>query len=874
MASYKNIEFDEKMVKFVRHMNAVEEYRETLQGLQMVWDNLTLLGQMSGAGTDMSETRRGFSELTSNLLNELGKKTLQKCVVEMGAKAQVAIDILVRNLFERTADIGFLATDDDVREFIRDHSDDPGTPAHQDATARLRTRFAEYVAKYSVYSDIILLNTAGAVLARLDDTVAVSRTLHPLVQESLTTAGAYVENYGAIDLLPQHASALVYSYRVTDATGNAIGVLCLCFKLEDEVGQIFANLSGPDDWAVLMLLDAAGQVIASSDAFHVPLRTRFEKVLDHDWRVIRFAGREYLATTRATQGYQGYLGPGWFGHVMLPIQHAFNKEAADELHGVDASVLHAVMGNASLFGAELRSIPAKANSIQRDLNRTVWNGNVHRRSQQQGTNQSFSRILLWEISNTGNRTKDVFSRSIADLHETAISSILQDCRFFAGLAVDIMDRNLYERANDCRWWALTSAFRERLANGPVSGDAAEQIAAILRTINGLYTVYSNLIVFDRHGRVIVTSHPELADFSGSVLDEEWAQRVLRLEDSQGYVVSAFAATPTYSGRHTYVYGAAIRAMDGAAVVGGVGIVFDSEPQFRAMLQDALPRNDSGDVMDGTFGVFAERSGRIIASTHPDHQPGDVLGMQTELLSLAPGENQAGIVLIDGVYYAAGAHASAGYREYKGENDPYRNEVIALILAPLCEASASRTRIAHYQRPVVRSNSPGGEATVEIATLRVGDRWFGIRSQHITEAVEHIDTIGIPGAGSDLAGYLMYKERPIPIFDISRIVNDGHASDYPAPQVIILQQDDGTHFGILADDLGEIPEVFKSRLQILPPYIAGGNVLAESIVMTDKPESETLLIVLSIERIASRLAASADAAPSMLLPAPLEELAKI
>jgi len=37
----------------------------------------------------------------------------------MEAKAQVAVDIVIRNLFERTADIGFLATDDDIREFIR-----------------------------------------------------------------------------------------------------------------------------------------------------------------------------------------------------------------------------------------------------------------------------------------------------------------------------------------------------------------------------------------------------------------------------------------------------------------------------------------------------------------------------------------------------------------------------------------------------------------------------------------------------------------------------------------------------------------------------------------------------------------------------------
>ncbi len=36
----------------------------------------------------------------------------------MNFKSQVAIDILIRNLFERRADIGFLATDDDIRLFL------------------------------------------------------------------------------------------------------------------------------------------------------------------------------------------------------------------------------------------------------------------------------------------------------------------------------------------------------------------------------------------------------------------------------------------------------------------------------------------------------------------------------------------------------------------------------------------------------------------------------------------------------------------------------------------------------------------------------------------------------------------------------------
>src|SRR5580704_892655 len=104
---FKGIDLDPDLERIVPYMAIAEEYGGILQHLQSVWDNLSLLGQLSGTGTDMSDTRRAFSELASSLLNQLGTEALKKCLQETTSKAQVAINILVRNLFERTADIGF-----------------------------------------------------------------------------------------------------------------------------------------------------------------------------------------------------------------------------------------------------------------------------------------------------------------------------------------------------------------------------------------------------------------------------------------------------------------------------------------------------------------------------------------------------------------------------------------------------------------------------------------------------------------------------------------------------------------------------------------------------------------------------------------------
>ncbi|MCX8017502.1 MAG: chemotaxis protein CheW, partial [Rhodocyclaceae bacterium] len=568
----------------------------------------------------------------------------------------------------------------------------------------------------------------------------------------------------------------------------------------------------------------------------------------------RFAGREYLATTRPTQGYQGYMGPGWYGHVMLPLQHAFNKDASEMLTGIPPEVLETVMASPTLFGEALRNIPIQADRIQRDLNRSVWNGNVRQSTAKRALAPSFSKILLWEISNTGNRTKDVFSRSIANLHETVVSAILQDCRLLASLAIDIMDRNLYERANDCRWWALTSAFREILAQPDITAEQRSRITAILQTINGLYTVYSNLLVFDEHGTIVAVSQPAEAAWVGRHIGENWARQVLALEDSQGYAVSPFAATPFYGGRHTYIYGAAIRSPDGARTVGGIGIIFDAEPQFAAMLKDALPRDPHGHSQAGCFGLFIDRAGRVIASTRADIAPGQACEIDPAFLALKNGATRTGIVKWDGCHYAVGARMSSGYREYKGEGDAYHNDVAALVCVPLCEAITVAQR-AEIPRLAIRSDRTTEGGTIELATFHVGQTWFGLRSTQVVEAVDRTGMTSVPGAGSEFAGYLMYRGVPIPVFDIRDIANAGPASEGTEYQVIVLQKNENCHFGILADGLGEIPEVLASRLQPLPGLLAGGNVLAEAIVSTDTPGEETLLVILSVERIAARLLAS-------------------
>jgi chemotaxis signal transduction protein len=848
---FKGIELDNDLASIVPHVKVADTYGGALQHLQAVWDSLTLLGQLSGGSTDMSGSRQAFGELAVSLVNQLAREALKKSLLEMGSRAQVAVNILVRNLFERTADIGFLAMDEDIRAFLRSPADEFGG---SEALAALRQRFGEYVSKYSVYSDIIVLDPRGHIMARLDAQASSGLSHDPLIRATIETTAGYVETFRESDLMADRKRTLIYSFRVTDDGGAVLGVLCLCFRFENECDLIFSNLVGSDDWTVVTMLDPDGVVIASSDPFHVPIGAKLAPVLDAEYRVVRFGPAEYLATTRAAQPYQGYGGPGFYGHVMVPLQHVFNRNASHRLAGIAPDVLEGIIHASELFTAEIRTIPSRAEHIQRELNRSVWSGNVSRGATVEAGTAIFSKILLKEISDIGARTKDVFEGAIADLHETVVASLLHANECHAALAIDIMDRNLYERANDCRWWALTSAFSELLSK--LSDQDSQAIGAILRAINNLYTVYSNLIVFDRAGRIVATAGAAGRDPAAATLAGEWVARVLSLADAQDYAVSPFEPTPLYGGGPTYIYGAAIRAPQRGPVVGGIAIVFDSRPQFAAMLNDALPRDGAGAVKPGAFGLFVEPNGRVIACSDDHFAPGDRLAIDPAFLGVTAGAGHSGIAVLDGAYFAVGAKASSGYREYKSARDPYRNDVIALIFARLCDVRTRNSK-PPARSLSVRSDRMRNGAKIDIATFLVGERLFAARADEIVEAIAVAGVVPLPFMPSGMTGVLMYRGSPMSVFDLLRVFEpgDGGAPAERAPaQIIVMTASGGARFGLLVDGLGEITEVLEDRLTFLPPLVASQDMFADAAIAPNGAEDDDLIAVLRADRLLENLSA--------------------
>ena len=101
--------------KFMSVMPQVKQYATKLESLNDWWGSVALIGKINSHRLaavildDMQSTKEKFGELHSNLIDNLLFEHVNKVIVNNTAKAQVTIDILIRNLFERTADVAFLA---------------------------------------------------------------------------------------------------------------------------------------------------------------------------------------------------------------------------------------------------------------------------------------------------------------------------------------------------------------------------------------------------------------------------------------------------------------------------------------------------------------------------------------------------------------------------------------------------------------------------------------------------------------------------------------------------------------------------------------------------------------------------------------------
>ena len=825
--------FSSKSGRLLRYMPRVQLRRQELQRVEASWDSLALLSSLStlsseaSSGGDLGRARRDFAALSSEMMAGLEAASVRNVLEHLGAKAQTGIDILVRNLFERTADIGFLATDAVLVAAL--------TPGNALTREAVQARLREYALKYSVYDDILLFDAEGrlcaSLLARDGGVPATSPQDMAFLKAVQASDGPYVEHYAVHQFCADPAltqmPTLVYAHRVM-AGATLVGVLCLQFSLADEMPAIFNALQGGDEQGhgtVLAIADALGRVIGSSDALQLPRGWVLPQADQTGARLVRYLGREYLLVVRDGHVFQGYAGPGWRGLAMIPLDMAFHD---DDEH-INSPLMQEAVHSTDLLEDKLRDIPRHAAVIQSALERSVWNGllDLNRLATEgaaaQGRDIVFARTLLSEIGNTAHKTAQAFTSTLQDLNYVVIESMLRDMQDRASLAMQILDRNLYERANDCRWWALTPQFVASLQAGRTHCADAD---AVLAYINSLYTVYACLFLFDRQGRVMAVSRPEQAHHVGQPVQGDWARQTLLLETSQDYTVSAFEPSQFSGDKPTFVYSAAVRDPGTGAVLGGIGIVWDAASQLASILADCGEGAHADDLL-----AFVDATGAPVCS----HGQAALLADAAARLQVLQGER---IVDVGGALYGAGAHSGNGYREFRAR-DGYDHGLRCIMLRNLCQPGARGARSPAGDRGASRGERVDADHAVQMATFYVAGHWLGLPASQVLLAAPDAGIVNAGGIHSPFVGLAQVGSKAYPVIDLHPLVTPPggatvHGQAHARQLIVVRVESEGgkdQELALRVDELKAVLEVDKHRIQPMVLQGREGISLIDAVVQT-------------------------------------------
>ncbi len=222
--------------------------------------------------------------------------------------------------------------------------------------------------------------------------------------------------------------------------------------------------------------------------------------------------------------------------------------------------------------------------------------------------------------------------------------------------IEIIDRNLYERSCDVRWWATDAAVVEACAD-PDPGKLA-YASKRLEVILNAYTVYLDLWIADRHGRVIATGRPlRYPRATGTnVAQETWFREALASGSGDDYAVADIAANLQLDGRRVATYAAAIREGGEARgrPLGVLGIFFDWESQAQTVVDGVRL---SPEEKSRTRALLLDRDLKVIAAS--DHQ-----GIDSERVALDLKGRTMGYAR-DGNGRSIGFALTPGYETYRG-----------------------------------------------------------------------------------------------------------------------------------------------------------------------------------------------------------------
>ena len=209
-------------------------------------------------------------------------------------------------------------------------------------------------------------------------------------------------------------------------------------------------------------------------------------------------------------------------------------------------------------------------------------------------------VVASEMVNLSGQTAEVTNTLVNHTHDDIQSLIVRIGNLgqairgtrlsdLAMMNIDVIDRNLYERSCDVRWWATDSSVVDALSNPDMATRdyACKRLGGILDS----YTVYYDIVLCNLQGEVIANGRRETyRSIGSSQRTTDWFQTAIKTRDGTQFGFQNVHQSSTLAGgQPILVYSCGVRAGGQAKgeLIGVLGIVFNWEALGQTIVKNTL-----------------------------------------------------------------------------------------------------------------------------------------------------------------------------------------------------------------------------------------------------------------------------------------------
>lgn len=204
-------------------------------------------------------------------------------------------------------------------------------------------------------------------------------------------------------------------------------------------------------------------------------------------------------------------------------------------------------------------------------------------------------------------------KELADIsHKLATQVQAQRLCDLALTNIDLIDRNLYERSCDCRWWATDTAMVEALQTPDEA--TAKHASARMGVILKAYTVYFDIVLARSDGTIIANGRPgDYPSVGQDCHNEPWFRSAWSTRSGDEFGFQSVHPSSLANQQRVLVYSCKVcRGGDAQAEpIGVLGVVFNWDGLAQKVVRDTPIQ---GEHRERTRVLIADDQGLVLADS--------------------------------------------------------------------------------------------------------------------------------------------------------------------------------------------------------------------------------------------------------------------